>query len=733
MLETTADQSAYGCWILPHNASLEKPSNGNRRCNMNIEESFKQAMQRAGIETDASILADGNLHRLHVAGDRSGSKNGWYILHADDPAAGQFGCFKRGISETWSAKAFTTLTTEEKIRFTAKMEASQRQRDDEVQKIQAACRAWCSEQWSHGKEATNAHPYLKRKGVHAYGLRLLRDSLMVPLFDTAELIHGMQFIGPNGSKRFKTGTVKLGHYFPIGKPTRSTLLICEGYATGASLHEATGYAVAVAFDAGNLRQVATALRQKFPDFRLIICGDNDQWGDINTGAIKATEAALAVAGTLIIANFKAATDKPTDFNDLHRAEGIEAVRGQVEQATNRRQGDGKVAADRIELVTQEKPLPFAFRRLSDVRAKPIRWLWPGRFARGKVAILAGNPGLGKSQLTASMAAVVTTGGTWPVDRTSCERGNVVFFSAEDDAEDTIRPRLEAAGADLERIFILDAVLDDTGARPRAFNLSIDLPRLGEMLLHIGDVALIVIDPITAYLGGIDSHKNADIRALLAPLGELAAKYGAAVVCISHLNKVGTGEALMRVTGSLAFVAAARAAFLIARDREANQRRLFLPIKNNIGNDQSGLAFTVESHNLPGNIETSRVSWEAEAVTITADEIMAPQGDPEELSALDDAKEFLSTLLADGPVSSKQIRVDAEGAGHSWPTIRRAQKALGIEAHKDGMKGPWLWCLPPKMPNKPEDAQAKVVSTFGESERLLDNVGVDYPKVATYPY
>ena len=733
MLETTADQSAYGCWILPHNASLEKPSNGNRRCNMNIEESFKQAMQRAGIETDASILADGNLHRLHVAGDRSGSKNGWYILHADDPAAGQFGCFKRGISETWSAKAFTTLTTEEKIRFTAKMEASQRQRDDEVQKIQAACRAWCSEQWSHGKEATNAHPYLKRKGVHAYGLRLLRDSLMVPLFDTAELIHGMQFIGPNGSKRFKTGTVKLGHYFPIGKPTRSTLLICEGYATGASLHEATGYAVAVAFDAGNLRQVATALRQKFPDFRLIICGDNDQWGDINTGAIKATEAALAVAGTLIIANFKAATDKPTDFNDLHRAEGIEAVRGQVEQATNRRQGDGKVAADRIELVTQEKPLPFAFRRLSDVRAKPIRWLWPGRFARGKVAILAGNPGLGKSQLTASMAAVVTTGGTWPVDRTSCERGNVVFFSAEDDAEDTIRPRLEAAGADLERIFILDAVLDDTGARPRAFNLSIDLPRLGEMLLHIGDVALIVIDPITAYLGGIDSHKNADIRALLAPLGELAAKYGAAVVCISHLNKVGTGEALMRVTGSLAFVAAARAAFLIARDREANQRRLFLPIKNNIGNDQSGLAFTVEAHSLPGNIETSRVSWEAEAVTITADEIMSPQGDPEELSALDDAKEFLSTLLADGPVSSKQIRVDAEGAGHSWPTIRRAQKALGIEAHKDGMKGPWLWCLPPKMPNKPEDAQAKVVSTFGESERLLDNVGVDYPKVATYPY
>ncbi len=700
---------------------------------MNIEEAFKQAIQTAGIETDASILAEGNLHRFHVAGDRSGSKNGWYILHADDPAAGQFGCFKRGISEAWSAKAYPALTPEEKNHYTAKMEASRRRRDKELENIQAACRAWCAERWRQGKEATNTHPYLKRKGVHAYGLRLLRDSLMVPLFDTAELIHGMQFIGPDGDKMFKTGTVKLGHYFPIGKPTRRTLLICEGYATGASLHEATGYAVAVAFDAGNLKPVAAALRQKYPDFRLIVCGDNDQWGEINTGAIKATEAARAVAGMLTIADFQDTTDKPTDFNDLLRNGGIEAVRRQVEQATDPRQCDDKVAADRLEPVTQEKPLPFTFRRLSDVQAKPIRWLWPGRFARGKVAILAGNPGLGKSQLTASMAAVVTTGGTWPVDRTPCERGNVIFFSAEDDAEDTIRPRLEAAGADLERIFILDAVLDDAGARPRAFNLSVDLNRLGEMLSHIGEVALIVIDPITAYLGGTDSHKNADIRALLSPLGELAAKYGAAVVCVSHLNKGGTGEALMRVTGSLAFVAAARAAFLIARDKEDNHRRLFLPIKNNIGNDQSGLAFTVESHSLPGNIETSRVSWEAEAVTITADEAMAPQGDPEELSALDDAKEFLSTLLADGPVSNKQIRGDAEGAGHSWQTIRRAQKALGIEAHKDGMKGPWLWCLPPKMFNKPEDAQAKVVSTFGESEHLLDNVGVGYPKVATYPY
>jgi hypothetical protein len=182
---------------------------------------------------------------------------------------------------------------------------------------------------------------------------------------------------------------------------------------------------------------------------------------------------------------------------------------------------------------------------------------------------------------------------------------------------------------------------------------------------------------------------------------------------------------MRVTSSLAFVAAVRAAFLIARDKGDKHRRLFLPIKNNIGNDESGLAFTVESATLPGGIETSHVRWEEEAVVITADEAMAPQGDPEERSALDNAKLFLTNLLADGPVSSKQIRMDAEGAGHSWPTVRRAQKALGIEANKEAMKGPWLWQLPMKMLKSCEGAQEKTVSIFEGNDHLRQSIEPDY--------
>ena len=216
-------------------------------------------------------------------------------------------------------------------------------------------------------------------------------------------------------------------------------------------------------------------------------------------------------------------------------------------------------------------------------------------------MFAGHPGLGKSQAMISMAAIVTTGGTWPVDRAPCERGSVIILSAEDDAEDTIRPRLEAAGADLDRVYILEAIREpnkDGTLTTRPFNLTADIDRLSELAEKLGDVALIVIDPITAYLGGVDSHKNAEVRAVLATLAAMAAESGAAIVCVSHLNKAGGTEALLRVMGSLGFVAAARGAYLVAKDPEDETRRLFLPMKNNLAEDRGGLAFRVKGRD-PG--------------------------------------------------------------------------------------------------------------------------------------
>jgi len=362
------------------------------------------------------------------------------------------------------------------------------------------------------------------------------------------------------------------------------------------------------------------------------------------------------------------------------------------------------------------------RRLSDIEAKPVSWLWPGRIARGKVSIVAGNPGLGKSQVTASIAVVVSTGGRWPVDRTQCTPGDVVFLSAEDDPADTLRPRLEAAGANLHRIHVMDSViLGYTGEgrqQNRAFNLQRDMEALSAKLTELGDVAAVVIDPITAFLGDVDSHRNAEVRALLAPLSELAAQHRTAIIGVSHLNKSAGTEALMRVTGSLAFVAAARAAYLVAQDPENPARRFFLPMKNNIGPDSAGLAFRIEGatvQSAAGPLETSLVVWDSTPVTATADEVMRTQV-PEHVSALREAEEWLRGTLSEPTPAAEIPRMAAE-AGISRKTLRRASDSLRIIKEKTGMKAGWVWSLPPKMPKTSEDAQQNCMGTFEEVGHL----------------
>lgn len=237
--------------------------------------------------------------------------------------------------------------------------------------------------------------------------------------------------------------------------------------------------------------------------------------------------------------------------------------------------------------------PLIIRRVADIEAQPVRWLWPGRIARGKVTMLAGHPGLGKSQLALDVAAIVTAGREWPVDGICAERGSAIILSAEDDPADTIRPRLEAAGADLARCHVVDAaqdIGDDGKPRRRGFSLVDDLARLDAELRRIGDVAVVVIDPVTAYLGATDSHHNAEVRAILAPLADLAAQHSVAVLAISHLRKSVAGDAVLQVTGSLAFAAAARAVYIVARDPDDRARRLMLPAKNNIGEDRTGYGY-----------------------------------------------------------------------------------------------------------------------------------------------
>jgi putative DNA primase/helicase len=701
---------------------------------------FRDFAASLGYELPQDIQP-GCRFRFSTNGKR-GDDAGWGILFHDG-LGGVVGDWRSGQKQVWQAKRDRRLTSDEYHELQAKIEREKRadQAEREREAAEAAGRA--AQIWEASKPAASEHPYLKRKGVKSHGLRQHDDALVIPIRDGTKL-HSLQFIGSDGGKRFLSGVRVSGCYFPIGKPA-GVICICEGYATAASVHERSGHAVAVAFDAGNLQPVARRLRAKHPEVKLIICADNDvgavcalhrregltlavppfdhrpEWCRCNPGVTYGIEAARAIGGLLAVPEL----DDGTDFNDLAAKGGD--VKAQIEAAKPAPMNSASepcYAGDDVS--------GLVLRRVSDVTPKPVRWLWPSRIAKGKVSMLAGHPGLGKSQMCVSLAAIVTTGGQWPVDRTRCEQGTVLIFSAEDDAEDTIRPRLEAAGADLSRVHVLESVAireRDGSLTRRAFSLVQDMPRLAAKLAELGDVALVVIDPVTAYMGDTDSHKNAEVRAVLSQVAEVAGKYGTAVIAVSHLRKSVAGEAMQQITGSLAFVAAARAVYIVAKDQADPVRRLLLPVKNNLGDDLTGYAFRIEPTTLPGGIPTSRLAWEGERVTVTADEILATAEDREERSAVEEAGDFLRGLLADGPVPVRQIKRDAEDAGHHWASIRRAQKQLVIEAEKDGLRGGWSWKLLPKVLKTSEDAQAQTLSAFGKNEHLRETEGREEPASA----
>ena len=343
--------------------------------------------------------------------------------------------------------------------------------------------------------------------------------------------------------------------------------------------------------------------------------------------------------------------------------------------------------------------PYVVRCLAEVTPRPIDWLWQKRIALGKLNLIAGQPGLGKSQVTALLAAAVSTGDKWP-DGSAAPLGNVVLVCCEDDAADTIVPRLDAAGADRRRIHLLDWVLltgEQREPQQCLFDLGRDVEALRALTLAKGDVKLIVIDPISAYLGRLDSHKNSDVRSALAPLQALAADIGAAVVLVSHLNKgAADGTAISRVSGSSAFAAACRSAWLVARDPQDETRRIFTPLKNNIGNDREGFSYAIEGVELHGGISTSRVVFDPTPIEISAeDALQSSRDEVEDAGAIGDAKTFLLRLLEDGPKAVKFILKEAQAAHVSGITLRRAKARLKIESKKGEMAGGWLWSLPAK--------------------------------------
>ena len=255
--------------------------------------------------------------------------------------------------------------------------------------------------------------------------------------------------------------------------------------------------------------------------------------------------------------------------------------------------------------------------VADVDREPVRWLWPERIPLGKVTVLDGDPGTGKSTLTLTITAKVSTGSPFP-DGSRPERADTILLSAEDDIADTIRPRLEAAGADLARCWVLPDVQPEPDRPPRPPELPTDLDAL-EGMVKDKQAALVVIDPIAAFLSGaVDMHRDQDVRRALAPLAYMAARTGAAVLIVPHMNK-GQGSALYRGSGSIGIVGAARSGLLVAPDPNDEDRRILAMNKTNLAKKRGSLAYRIVEDEQYG---VARVKWDGTS-SLTANDLVRP--------------------------------------------------------------------------------------------------------------
>ncbi|HEY1378991.1 MAG TPA: AAA family ATPase [Gemmataceae bacterium] len=321
-----------------------------------------------------------------------------------------------------------------------------------------------------------------------------------------------------------------------------------------------------------------------------------------------------------------------------------------------------------------------------IEARPVDWLWPGRVPRGMLTLLDGDPGLGKSSVVADLAARVTRGWAMPPAGGAATRppAAAILLNAEDSPEHTIRPRLEAAGADLDRVHVLEAITDATGERPPS--LPWDVASVEALVRETG-AGLIGVDPLMAYLGAeVNAHRDQDVRRALYELKRLAERTGAAVLVVRHLNKFTGGPALYRGGGSIGIIGAARSALVVGRDPGDPARRVLAVNKCNIAAPARGIAYTIEAAGGVG-----RIGW-GEECDLSADDILAvperPRGE-----ATGEAERFLRELLAGGPVPAAEAERQAAAAGISDVTLRRAKKRLGVIAGKAGFVGPWAWRLP----------------------------------------
>ncbi|HDR9061072.1 TPA: AAA family ATPase [Burkholderia vietnamiensis] len=599
---------------------------------------------------------------------------------------------EHGYAESEPLRAIEPAELERR-RATREQEAKEAAARHERTQAEAADKA--RDLWDRAGTVHADHAYVRTKKIKPYGAKQLRDQLVVKIQDVDGAHHSAQYIQPGGNKSFQTGGRISGCFVAVSagaKPNGKTpLLICEGYATACSLHEATGYPVAAAMNAGNLLAVARAWREKHPKLSIVICADDDTETAGNPGMTKATEAARATGASLAVPDFgQERPDQASDFNDLHCLDGLEPVRRCVDAAAV----PGGVASPK-----KRQAPTVNLSCAADIVPEPIHWLWPGWLPAGKLSILAGQPGCGKTTIAISLSAAISNGAEWP-DGTSCKApGNILVWTGEDGLADTLVPRLMAAGADLRRVFFVESVTNEAGEL-QPFDPSRDVPILAERIEQIGGASMLVVDPIISVVSG-DSHKSGDVRKSLQPLIDLGAAHGCAILGITHFSKGSKGSSpTERILGSQAFGAAARMILVAGKD-DASDRRIFAKSKCNIAGDSGGFEYAIEMLDAQDGLASSRIAW-GEPLDGSAREILRElEADDQDAGEQDEREskferarcmlyEWLSPFM-----STKEMKAAAQAEGVSWRMVEAAKAAEvkagnKIRAVKQGKDWGWIW-------------------------------------------
>ena len=513
---------------------------------------FSFAIERAGLMVPEHIVADGALHRFAPNGSPH-KKDAWYVLHADGIPAGAFGDWRTSVTETWVADIGRRLTPTEINSHKEKAEKARTERDKIRQAEYARAANHAKELWDSAKPAPFDHAYLIAKQIKPHGLRVYKGSLVVPIHGDLGS-HGerdlmsLQFIGGDGSKRMLTGGSVADGLFDLGGIVEDIVCIAEGFATAASIYEATGYPVRVAFGTGNLLSVGKLLRGRYPSARIIYCADDDHLTPGNPGLTKAREAAIAVGATVVTPQFDAPRPKTaTDFNDMSALHGRESV---SELINGRRQETA--GTDRF---------PFFWADEATVNVNPDYFV-KGLLHRGASAMVFGPSGDGKTFFTIDMLYRVASGQAWRDRRV---KPTLVIYIASE-AGTSIAMRFVAWNENNPKSSI-------AGRRPfavitKGLNLLLkdDVDELEKKISKISaeagmPVGIIAFDTLSRSTAGADENSAQDMSAIIGAGDSLRDKMGAAVLYVHHSGKDVTKGA----RGSSALQAACDTVILVSKN------------------------------------------------------------------------------------------------------------------------------------------------------------------------